>query len=397
MRRLTILPLIASVACSEQTAGGDGFDAARMVATEELRIGSPDDEETAFTWFRELEIGPDGTIYTGHPQQGEVRMHSESGEFIRTVGRYGEGPGEFDRVGRMAIVGDTLWVLDYGQYRLSYFDLAGNYLGSERIPINVGDSPTEEPLRPSGRLPDGTIVGSRGAAAQRVASGELTDSYIATMDAEGNARDTIGWVSLVHSVWEIADRSEKRSFGTYRRQPFGDSERLSISKYDATAVRVNFDPAPEDAAPRITVTSWHIGGDTVFDRAYAYEPVPLRTEMVDSIVDSFAQSDFLRGRITPANAERWAREGLYLPEYHPPVSALVIGQDGRLWLRAEELGEPVVTWRIISDEGSPIGTVDLPTGFTMMFARGLQVWGMELGEFDVPQIVRYGVADPAGT
>ena len=392
-----MLSLIATVACGEQSAGSDGFDAVEMAATEELRIGSPDDEETAFTWFVQLEVGPDGTMYTGHTQQGEIRMHDESGAFIRTVGRHGEGPGEFDRVGQMAIVGDTLWVLDHGQYRFSYFDLAGNYLASERIPINFGDAPTEETVRPSSRLPDGTIVGSPGVAASRVASGEVTASYIATMDADGNVRDTIGWTEFGHSTWEIADRSERRSFATYRRQPFSDSERLRISKYDATAVRVNFDPAPEDAAPRITVTSWRIGGDTVFDRAYAYEPVPLRTEMVDSIIDGFAQSDFLRGRVTPANAERWAREGLYLPEYHPPVSAVVIGQDGRLWLRAEELGEPTVTWRFISNDGSPVGTVELPAGFTMMFARGMQVWGMELGEFDVPQIVRYGIADPAGT
>ena len=48
-------------------------------------------------------------------------------------------------------------------------------------------------------------------------------------------------------------------------------------------------------------------------------------------------------------------------------------------------------------KSSPVGTVELPAGFTMMFARGMQVWGMELGEFDVPQIVRYGIADPAGT
>ncbi len=391
-----MLPLIASIACTGPAADGDGFDAAEMLATEELRIGSPDDAETAFTWFRELQVGPDGTIYTGHSQQSEIRMHDQSGAFIRTIGRHGQGPGEFDQIGRMAIVGDTLWILDRGQYRFSYFDLEGDFLGSERIPLKLTDAPTEYPVRPSSRLPDGTIVGSPGAPAHLVASGEMTESYIATMDTAGNVRDTIAWRSFGHSIWEIADR-ENRTFGTYRRQPFSDSEHLSISRYDATATRIRFDSAPEGAAPTFTVTSWRIRGDTVFDRAYAYEPVPLRTEMVDSIVDEFANSDFLRGRVTPANAERWAREGLYLPEYHPPVSALLVGHDGRLWLRAEELGEPAVTWRIIANDGSPLGTVELPKGFTMMFARGFQVWGMELGEFDVPQIVRYGVADPAAT
>jgi hypothetical protein len=121
--------------------------------------------------------------------------------------------------------------------------------------------------------------------------------------------------------------------------------------------------------------------------------------MVDSIINGFAESvansEFLAGRATFDQAARWARAGLYLPAYHPPVSAVVIGADGQIWLRGEELGEPVVEWRILSGTGDVIGTVELPSGFTMLFARGRQVWGTENDELDVPYIVRYRITEAA--
>ncbi len=108
MRLSFMLLCIACLGCADQARHTDAFRGVPMVATEELRVGSPNDSEAAFTWFRELEVGPDGTIYTGHPQENQIRMHNASGTFLGSIGREGEGPGEFSRVGVMAITGDTL-------------------------------------------------------------------------------------------------------------------------------------------------------------------------------------------------------------------------------------------------------------------------------------------------
>lgn len=141
MRLSFILLCIACLGCADQSRQSDSFLSVTMVATEELRVGSPNDSEAAFTWFRELEVGPDGTIYTGHRQESQICMHNASGTlFLGSIGREGEGPGEFSSVGVMAITGDTLWVMDHGLYRFSFFDLQGNFLGSRRIPVDLGDS-----------------------------------------------------------------------------------------------------------------------------------------------------------------------------------------------------------------------------------------------------------------
>ena len=87
MRRSFIFLCIACLGCADQSRQTDSFAGATMVATEELRVGSPDDPEAAFTWFRQLEVGPDGTIYTAHPQESQIRMHNASGTFLGSIGR----------------------------------------------------------------------------------------------------------------------------------------------------------------------------------------------------------------------------------------------------------------------------------------------------------------------
>jgi hypothetical protein len=402
MRRWFVFLTSLSLACGSESRQGAAFEELTMIANEELRVGSPEDREAAFTWFRQLEVGPDGTIFTAHPQEHQLRVHDASGSFVGTIGREGEGPGEFSSVGVMAIVGDTLWVLDHGLYRFSFFDLDGRLLGTRNIPVDLGDSRTDIPPRPRGLLRDGTILGAPPAFSDRVASGELTENYLVRMDTAGGTQDTIATYSLVNTTWEITNNETGPAyFGSYRRQPFSDTEILAVSYHDMVVVRIDRGPPEAVDSAAFRVTAWRIGGDTLFSRGFPYTPIPLRTVMVDSIIHEFAESvaesEFLGGRATFEEAAGWAREGLYLPSYHPPVSNLVIASDGKLWLRAEELGEPAVKWRILSAGGDPVGVVELPSGFTMLYARGLRVWGTESDELDVPYIVRYRASEEVDT
>ena len=78
----------------------------------------------------------------------------------------------------------------------------------------------------------------------------------------------------------------------------------------------------------------------------------------------------------------------------PPIQ-VIVAAGGRIVLRGEELGELVVEWRILSGTGDAIGAAELRSGFTMVFARGMQVWGIEYDELDVPYIVRYRITEAA--
>jgi streptogramin lyase len=64
---------------------------------------------------RDIEVGPDGTVYVLDGSAMAVRVFGPRGEFLRSIGRGGEGPGEFRRPMQIIIAPDGgLWVYDDG-------------------------------------------------------------------------------------------------------------------------------------------------------------------------------------------------------------------------------------------------------------------------------------------
>jgi hypothetical protein len=58
------------------------------------RIGGEDDEEI-FGVITDVIADDDGNFYLLDAQLSEIKVYSEDGEYLRTIGREGEGPGEF--------------------------------------------------------------------------------------------------------------------------------------------------------------------------------------------------------------------------------------------------------------------------------------------------------------
>jgi hypothetical protein len=59
------------------------------------RVGGYDDEEVLFGVITDIIAGRDGNFYMLDSQLNEVQVYSPGGEYLRTIGREGEGPGEF--------------------------------------------------------------------------------------------------------------------------------------------------------------------------------------------------------------------------------------------------------------------------------------------------------------
>lgn len=392
------IPLIAAVFVVACGKGGDDASIPERpyVAVEALRIGSPDDSASAFTWFRELEVGPNGDVYTFHRQDHNIRVHSAEGRLVRTIGREGEGPGEFNGTGFMGLLGDSLWVLDIGTYRLSFFGLDGVFLGSQPMPFSLGRDMAALPPRPRGLFSDGTIRGSSMEPSHLIANGTITHGMVLRLDSSAAVMDTVATYSLANGTWQVTDPNNERSFSSFRVQPFNDTELVRVSDYQPLVVRVNRTTPRTTAGPQaFTVTALRFTEDTVFTMHYPYTPIPIEQQLVDSLITDRALGVSrvqMRGAPTQERAEQWARGSLYVPAFHPPVSELLLGRDGSIWLRGEVTGEPTVKWRILGPAGNRLGAIQLPAGLLAYVADVDQIWGMELDELDVPHIVSYRVA-----
>jgi len=71
-------------------------DGATALAPPELwRVGGDDDDDIIFGVLRDIAIDRSGNVYLLDVQLNQVMVFDREGTFLRTIGREGEGPGEF--------------------------------------------------------------------------------------------------------------------------------------------------------------------------------------------------------------------------------------------------------------------------------------------------------------
>ena len=79
----------------------------------DLKFGSRDGADPNFIFgeIGGIQVASDGTIYVLDNRALEVRVFSSEGEYLRTIVRRGEGPGEILRSNGIILSGDTLpWI-----------------------------------------------------------------------------------------------------------------------------------------------------------------------------------------------------------------------------------------------------------------------------------------------
>lgn len=70
-----------------------------------------------------------------------MKVFTPGGSLLRTIGREGQGPGEFLAIYSIAWVGDVLLVLDPGNGRVAELSESGEWLGTRPAPGSVSGSP----------------------------------------------------------------------------------------------------------------------------------------------------------------------------------------------------------------------------------------------------------------
>ena len=131
--RASFAPLLVLLGACGTLGSEDGASNAELpvftLAEPTLEIGVIEGNEAySFAAIESVVRLPDGSVAVSDAGATKVSVFSPSGDFVRSWGTRGEGPGEFRNLSRIYPLGrDSLMVVDNSAARVSVFGLDGTY------------------------------------------------------------------------------------------------------------------------------------------------------------------------------------------------------------------------------------------------------------------------------
>lgn len=358
-----------------------------LAYTEEVRVGSLDDPELGFSRIRGVERADDGTVYVLESQVPEIRVYDRQGRRLRTVGGPGEGPGEFAFPSAFGLVGDTLWVNDPGNQRISWFGPDGSLV--HETPVTPLPVETDVPgmslsVAPGALRPDG-LLGSQHTRMMGGGAADRPFSFpVVRFDRDGRVVDTLRW-DTVHVGPTV--RVGGRALHPPSLRPRNP---LVVEEEGGGRVELDWGVPASGGEGVLEVVRVTADGDTPGRSALRYELVPLPGAVRDSLLDR-PEGMGRRYGVSDAELEAAMASGLELPDHRPPLRSARAGRDGSLWIELNGESTDSAAWVVLDPELTPRGRVTLPIGMNLRLIDGSTVWAVETDELDVPWLVRLRV------
>lgn len=107
---------------------------------EDLSIGREDDDNYLFFRAADIALDSEENIYVLEYRNCRLQKFDKSGNFLKTIGRKGQGPGEFERPLEVCIAKTTENIYVKDGRKIKIFDRQGNYLRdilTKSYPYNI--------------------------------------------------------------------------------------------------------------------------------------------------------------------------------------------------------------------------------------------------------------------
>lgn len=310
----------------------------------------------------------DGRVVIANGGTNELRFYDRDGSHLMSVGRAGEGPGEFRDLQRVWLLpGDSLLAYDFFPSRLSVFTSAGEFVRSQHFASSDGRQ-----ILIRGPLSDGSVIAAGAPIwnAPGATSGVVRDSVpYYRYDATGTLIGTLGRFPSIE-VYRIVT---------------GDDWRL-------TSV-----PFPRAPVAAITGSRFHFGpADTYEVRTYTpagdLERI-VRLAQPARAVEPADIDEYRRERLDRAEreGERPAMERILrevpFPQTLPPYDRAIADADGNLWVADyRTVRQDAASWNVFSPAGELMGNVATPARFEVLQIGSDFILGQWLDDMEVEYI-----------
>ena len=349
------------IAASDAAGRGAG-SVCSLAETPDTRVTSPASGEWMLNRIEDLDRMQDGRLVVVNRGSQELLMFGGEGEFVRSIGRQGEGPGEFtDPVELDFFGGDSIAAWDWGSGRLELFGPDGSHERSVTLQPPVPN--------PTGRV--GVLGRERialGSHDSRSPDTQLTPQFLQVLqyDWSGTLVDTLATLAYGEQGW--VDREARRVsrpifqargvFSTHRDLLYtsnGSSPEVRVHRGDQLESLLRWDPG--DLSVR--------RGDV---EAY-------KAALLEEAGDDWA-ADLSRSlNAFPAK------------DVFPAVMEIQIDPLGRIWIRTiARPGSTATDWLGFAETGAFICSLSVPKALTVFHFDSSAVVGVHRDEMDVESV-----------
>lgn len=387
-----ILPLLLASACAGSPAEVPAFttrDSAGVTIAENVttavtsscpvdnvpivRIGGMDDSDDQLL-YRVMGGSrlTDGRIALVNQGTQEVRWYDSTGVLVGRAGRQGRGPGEFQEAFLMFRTrGDTLWVGDYRPWQWHLFGPDMTFVRT------VVTTPTEiNSPRLAAIFDDGQQLFGNSAPGQR-ASWAMDSVALRRYGPDGAILDTVmtlptgrlgQTVEQPGSVW-MGPWFESSA------QVDGSGDRFAVATWDQPELVVY---QISDRVVPTLVIRWTTGDRTITNTAVKAARDKLANQYPGLSADMKAR--LIDPMIDPKRP---------VAERYPAVSGIVVGKDGRIWVRRYAPPEATThQWIAFSSEGQALCRAELPELEVYEIGRDYLL-GHQRDSLGVERVVQY--------
>jgi hypothetical protein len=306
-----------------------------------VEVGTTDAPGHDLHWPRAASRLPGGGIIIANMGSNEIREFDSGGSHVRSLGRKGEGPGEFQNLSWTGwLDGDTIVGYDPPNRRLTVFAPDGSVVRTVTLPLpNTSSFPEITDI-----LANGNVLAYPGFDRVFV-RGERRDT-IAYMiyRPDGSGPDTLGRYAGPERFFHVMPQAALTMDVPFGRDAYaaargshvvlGSSDAMALDLYDGHGallrrIRILLPPLPVTSA------------DAAAQRDAGLERVS------EPIRDGYREMQELAPR----------------RETHPAFTALLLDDQGGIWLRLPvETRAPVTEWMILSTTGAPVGRLSVDAG-----------------------------------
>lgn len=308
----------------------------------------------------------EGQIFVADPENLHIRVFSSAGDSVTTLGRKGQGPGEFEGLYQLYMTGnDSVIAHDRRLRQLSVFRPEPPFSFTRRfaVPRRNGGFPTQI------LTPDTT--------------GYLVIYYDPLGDGKDGRITPDRWVSWLGPTGEVIEDSlftvegkpgilsSESNFRMFLTVPFGKGPQFA----GGPASTVFY-----GRTDSLRVSQLGLDGTVLRTARLPYTPIAVTREDADSVRDARNE----RSRKLLARVD--------LPDNRPAFRELITDDQDRVWIDViDQPSSDSTTWQIVDLEAQEVIETQLPEKVSIRYIRAGRVYGVREDENGLEEVVIFAI------